>query len=360
MEVVHCITTIERGGAEKQLLVLIKEQIQLGMKVTVVYLKGKPDLLNEIEDLGAKLFIDLVDCSFLIQVKQFRRFLKNQTGVLHAHLPRSEILCFLAKKKGKFIVTRHNSEQFFPKVPKIISSLISRYISKKFSSCIAISAAVKNHIKKSSELRILIPIQVVYYGFDKKLPVRTLPLQRKKPNLIGTVGRLVPQKDQITLIKTFSEYHHNHSKSHLLIIGDGILNQTLKLATKNLGVSKNVTWIKSVPNPHFYMEILDLFILTSKYEGFGLVLLEAMQAGVPIIGANNSSIPEVLGYDYPGLFETGDVKDCLEKIDLICNTFDREGLREIYKCNLKKFDPGKMAMNIKAIYEDSNKQISNI
>jgi glycosyltransferase involved in cell wall biosynthesis len=360
MDVVHCITTIERGGAEKQLLVLIKEQIQLGMNVTVVYLKGRPDLINEIENLGAKLPIDLANCSFLVQVKRFRIFLKHHNGVLHAHLPRSEMLCFLAKKKGSIVVTRHNSEQFFPKAPKIISSLVSKYISKKFSSCIAISVAVKDHIEKNNELRKHVPIRLVYYGFDTKIPIRILPLRGNKPNLIGTVGRLVSQKDQITLIKTFAEYQYKNSESHLLIIGDGILSQSLELAAKNLGVSENITWIKNTSNPHFYMERMDLFILTSKYEGFGLVLLEAMQSGVPIIGANNSSIPEVLGQDYPGLFETGDVKDCLAKIDFICETFDRGDLRDIYKYNLTKFNPEKMAREIQEIYSNSNREVKNI
>ena len=354
MEVTHCITTIERGGAEKQLLILIKEQIRLGMGVSVFYLKGKPDLIDEIECLGAKVFLDLVNSNFLFQIKKMKVYLNNYNGVLHAHLPRSELLCFFAKEEGKFVVTRHNSEKFFPKAPKIISSFISRYISKKFGFCIAISAAVKDYLEKNHELRKNVLTKVVHYGFDPDAQINLLSLQRNKPKLLGTVGRLVAQKAQKTLIETFAEYHHKYPESHLLIIGDGILKKSLKITAENLGVSKNVTWIKNTSDPHFYMEKMDLFVLTSEYEGFGLVLLEAMLSGVPIVAANNSSIPEVLGRNYPGLFTTGDVKDCLDKIQFISTEFERRDLRDIYRLNLIKFDSQKMAQSIQEIYKITN------
>jgi glycosyltransferase involved in cell wall biosynthesis len=351
VDVIHCITTLERGGAEKQLLILVKEQIKLGFSVTVISLKGKPDLNNELEFAGAKVCTDLLGSSFLVQVQKLKQFLKHNSGVLHAHLPRSELLCFIASSKNKFLVTRHNSEQFFPKAPRIISSSISRYISKKFISCLAISNAVKNHLESNNELRKNVLVRVVYYGYDDSLPTRVLPLNKYRPSLIGTVGRLVSQKDQETLITAFAKYHEKNSKSHLLIIGDGVLRDSLKVFSKNLGISRNITWIKNTSDPHFFMKHMDLFILSSKYEGFGLVLLEAMQSGVPIVAANNSSIPEVLGEKYPGLFKTGDVIDCLDKISCICESFDREELRNIYEFNLARFNPKVMAERVADTYK---------
>ena len=350
-EVIHCITTIERGGAEKQLLILVKEQIKLGYNVTVIFLKGKPDLKTELEYAGAKICTDLLNSSFLVQVKKLRQILKYNSGILHAHLPRSELLCFIANSRDKFLVTRHNSEQFFPKAPRIISSLISRYISKKFTACLAISNAVKKHLESYNELRKNVSIRVVYYGYDDNLPTRMLSLNKFQPSLIGTVGRLVTQKDQKTLITAFARYHERNSKSHLLIIGDGVLRDNLKVFSKNLGLNRNITWIKNTSDPYFFMKHMDLFILTSNYEGFGLVLLEAMQSGVPIVAANNSSIPEVLGEEYPGLFKTGNASDCLDKMSYICERFDREKLRNMYEMNLAKFNPERMAKSIEEIYK---------
>ena len=67
-KVTHLITTIERGGAEKQLLTLASEQVQSGLNVVVLYLKGKPDLRNEFEESGAEVNNLLVGKSFLKQI----------------------------------------------------------------------------------------------------------------------------------------------------------------------------------------------------------------------------------------------------------------------------------------------------
>ncbi len=67
-KVTHLITTIERGGAEKQLLTLASEQVQSGLNVLVLYLKGKPDLKNEFEESGVEVNNLLVGKSFLKQV----------------------------------------------------------------------------------------------------------------------------------------------------------------------------------------------------------------------------------------------------------------------------------------------------
>jgi len=101
---------------------------------------------------------------------------------------------------------------------------------------------------------------------------------------------------------------------------------------------------------HAKISSWDMFILTSKYEGFGMVLLEALQCGRPIVASNNSAIPEVLGQDYPWLFNTGEASDLLEKIiGLIedANKFDFLGFAEK---RLHLFEPKKMALELEAVY----------
>ena len=63
-----------------------------------------------------------------------------------------------------------------------------------------------------------------------------------------------------------------------------------------------------------FLQDQDFFVLTSNYEGFGLVLLEAMDAKLPIIAARNSAIPEVLGESHPGLFVTRDSESLLQTL----------------------------------------------
>jgi glycosyltransferase involved in cell wall biosynthesis len=102
---------------------------------------------------------------------------------------------------------------------------------------------------------------------------------------------------------------------------------------------------------------MDVFCLTSKYEGFGLVLLEAMQSELPIIAANNSAISEVLGHGYPYLFTTSDTADLLEKMELLTSERHRKDAIAYLQERLKKFSPFVMATKIDSIYMECLNQI---
>ena len=92
----------------------------------------------------------------------------------------------------------------------------------------------------------------------------------------------------------------------------------------------------------------------SKYEGFGLVLLEAMVSKKPIIAANNSAIPEVLGKTYKGLFSTGDVNALAQQIKTaISDKNFSERLVQSYSSQLSSFDPSDMNKYVKSIYSNA-------
>ena len=96
-------------------------------------------------------------------------------------------------------------------------------------------------------------------------------------------------------------------------------NNLMKLA-KKLNISKKIIWIKFSENVRDIIEFSDTFILTSEYEGLGLVLLEAMAADKPIIASNTSAIPEVIKHNFNGfLIKHLNKKDLVQKLKLIQN-----------------------------------------
>jgi glycosyltransferase involved in cell wall biosynthesis len=361
-KVTHLITTIERGGAEKQLLTLTSEQVQSGIKVEVIFLNGKPELKKEFEESGVEVNQLLVGKSFLKQISLLSKYLRKNPSPVHAHLPKSEILAAIVVSNKYFIFTRHNSEPFWPGHPRVISNLLSKFVCKRASQGIAISNAVKSYLIKRGEIPTGYIIDVVYYGFQKDTSTTSAGLNSINNLLngqssnfkIGTIGRLVPQKDYPTLLCAFSNVSEKLPNAELYIVGEGFLQKELIELSKSLGVSSKVHWLGKTEYINEFLSKIDLFILASKYEGFGLVLLEAMGAKKPIIAANNSAIPEVLGKTYEGLFSTGDVNALAQQIKTaISDKNFSERLVQSYSKQLSLFGPSDMNKHIKSIYSNA-------
>jgi glycosyltransferase involved in cell wall biosynthesis len=361
-KVTHLITTIERGGAEKQLLTLASEQVESGLKVEVLFLKGKPDLKNEFEASGVKVNNLLVEKSFLKQIFLLSKYLRKNPSPVHAHLPKSELLAAVVVRNKYFVFSRHNAEPFWPGGPRIISNLLSKFVSKRASQGIAISNAVKSYLIKRGEVPSGYTIDVVYYGFQKEVITNSVGLNvitdlingQNSNYRIGTIGRLVPQKDYPTLLSALSIVLKSVPNIELYIIGEGYLQKDLIDLANSLGIKDKVHWVGKTEYIKEFLSKIDLFILPSKYEGFGLVLLEAMVAKKPIIAANNSAIPEVLGKTYEGLFLTGDINALAEEIkSAISENNFSERLVQSYSNQLELFDPSKMHSNIKNVYSNA-------
>lgn len=140
--------------------------------------------------------------------------------------------------------------------------------------------------------------------------------------IIGNVGRLHPDKDQTTLIKGFANaLPQLEQESYLVIMGSGRLEQRLKQLASELNVANRVIFLGQVANGRRYFKAFDLFVLTSDHEPFGMVLLEAMAADVPVIATDCGGAKEVV--ENPrNLFPLGDIDALADK--LINRDFDSD------------------------------------
>lgn len=125
--------------------------------------------------------------------------------------------------------------------------------------------------------------------------------------IIGNVGRLHHDKDQATLIRGFTKaLPQLPANSLLLIMGSGPLEQLLKRLAAELGVAERIVFAGQVSDGRKYFRAFDVFALTSDNEPFGMVLLEAMAASVPVICSNCGGGAEVVTGN-GSLFPFGDV-----------------------------------------------------
>lgn len=105
--------------------------------------------------------------------------------------------------------------------------------------------------------------------------------------LIGHVGRLSPEKNQIFLIKLLSYFIKNNTKAKLLLIGAGPQEKSIRMSIKQNRLEKYVQLIGNVDNVEDYLQAMDLFIFPSEYEGLGIASIEAQDAGLPVLASTN-------------------------------------------------------------------------
>lgn len=354
IEVIHLITTLSRGGAENQLKVLVREQVRMGYKVTVYYLKDNPELKKVFRDVGVYIDESLYGRNFIYQVIALRFKLREFAGVVHAHLPRAELLGSLAVRKNQLVVTRHNAEPFHPTSTKFISKILSNFVQSRSVFVICISVAVKDFVLQKKEITDDRMIRVVYYGFDNDIP-NVSPRTKKiddKTFVVGTVVRLVPQKDLHTLLRAFTEFNRRHPESKLRIVGDGELRNHLIEFAKQLRIEDSVIWVGKTQDVVAEYKKMDLFVLPSKYEGFGMVLLEAFQLGLAVVAARVSAIPEVLGAGSDSLFTSGNSDQLTSKLLRFYDDKRRFDLAASQKSELMRFRPEVMSESLDKLYRD--------
>ncbi len=139
--------------------------------------------------------------------------------------------------------------------------------------------------------------------------------------VLGSIGRLHPTKGQTYLIKAATQLRLEFPTLHLLLIGDGPLRQDLEFELKQSTIPHTLTGY--LPQAYKALPAMDLFVLPSVSEGMGLVLLEAMQAGVPIVASAVGGIPEVIRAGKDGLLvPPGDVAELSDACSRILDNPD--------------------------------------
>lgn len=307
MRVLHVITTINRGGAENHLVELVRSQMDQGLDVAVAYLKGNHYWAAALRDMGVRT--QALRLSYYGELKpafRLRSLIKGWApDILHVHMPPAELYSRLAllflNSAPVMVISKHNDEPFF-RSP--CQGAVGRWVARRAARVIAISDAVnaytRNHLGLSAER-----VTTVHYGLDPSAyeqisEGRQQDVRREWgiPSgawVIGTVARLVPQKALHVLLKAYAQYLVKaRQESRLVLVGCGPLEGELKASSHQLGLNDNIVWAGFRADIPGVMNAFDAFVLTSSYEGFGLVLLEAMAASRPIVASSVSAIPEIV------------------------------------------------------------------
>ncbi len=308
MKVLHVITTINRGGAENHLKDLISKQVEYGgFEVSCAYLKGDGYWSGMLKDLGCDVHALGMDrYGQLGPAWRLHKLIKAfAPDVIHAHLAPAELytrLALLGDNRTPMVISRHNHNRFYGGFG---AERVERWVVSRAQRFIGISESVRRHFSKCIP-EISARFEVVPYGIDT-VPVasvsRSQALQLRSEwgvgvdaVLFGTVARLVPVKALHTLLEGYAALRTQSPSLNikLVLVGAGPLESDLKARAASLGLGDSVIWAGFRQDIPVVMNALDIFVLTSLSEGFGLVLLEAMSASKPVISTNVSALPEIV------------------------------------------------------------------
>ena len=175
---------------------------------------------------------------------------------------------------------------------------------RKRLSLLGVSDAVRDDMRSCLPQWPAARIQTLYNRIDiEALQATQLPKAEARQELglspsawiVGNVGRLHPDKDQATLLRGFATALPGLPReSQLAILGSGRLEQNLKDLSRELGIADRVLFLGQVPEARRYFRAFDAFALSSDHEPFGMVLLEAMAAGVPLLATACGGAKEVV------------------------------------------------------------------
>jgi len=171
-------------------------------------------------------------------------------------------------------------------------------------SLLGVSDAVRDDMRKCLPKWPVERIQTLYNRIDiEALQAALVPGEDARQVLgldaqawiVGNVGRLHPDKDQATLLRGFAQALPGlPAGARLAILGKGRLEQSLKTLAGELGIADRVDFLGQVPDARRYFKAFDAFALSSDHEPFGMVLLEAMVAGVPVLATACGGAIEVV------------------------------------------------------------------
>lgn len=310
MRILQVIPSLGRGGAERLVLDLTHQLISLGHEVKILILHNQNEYGVLSKDIPVEwkparvsyslLGQDTSDTSdFDMAVREFA------PDIVHSHLIEAELISrHNVFEKAVYVSHWHGCPEILRKVP--LSAFLKkdtwwnwnlkRNLILRYRQCgnhyLCISEFMKDWVIEHMEADPK-SCSIVNNAVDTNV-FRPMELERDRSAFhLITVGKLNYNKNQQFLIRVVAELIKLGVESDLTLLGSGSQESNLKQLATDLGVIDRIHFLGTVEDPEFHLNKADILVHASHYEAFGLVLLEAMACGKPVVCFNDGGPAEV-------------------------------------------------------------------
>ena len=319
VKVLHLITQLELGGAQRSTLELLARLNRRLFAPTLLSSDGRlSQRARHIEHLPLQLWPTLrrdvnplADSWTLTRLAAFMR--RGGYAIVHTHSSKAGILGRWAAHVANVPVIVHTIHgfgfhAFQPSWVRRTFQWIERKTARISDGLITVSerdrrTALALGIGAASRHRLirygLEPERAHPSGVDKPILRGALGLHPHRP-IIGTISCLKPQKAPLDFVRACARIAHSIPEAQFLLIGDGVLRRPVEQLRDRLGLTRSLHllgWREDIPE---LLSLMDLFVLTSRWEGLPIVCLEAMAAGLPIVATAAGGTPELVDHGRTG------------------------------------------------------------
>ncbi|HKR12561.1 MAG TPA: glycosyltransferase family 4 protein [Pyrinomonadaceae bacterium] len=338
------------GGGERHLADLSHALADLGHEVYAAAVPGAP-LWSELSFLPAANRFAL--SNYVKNLTGLARFVReHDIEIVHAHAARDYHLAALAVRlasRGRLVLTRH---ALFP------LRGINKHVLRGVARMIAVSEAVAGSVRASGVIESS-KISVVYNGIDVDRFGQSLTREGSRI-VVGTVGHLAPIKGQDVFLRAAALVTARRREVQVAVIGEDKSPQkehrrSLESLIAELGIGESVTmpgWTEDIPG---LLSSLTLFVSAARCEPFGLSIVEAMAAGLPIVTTASEGALEIIEDGVTGrLVPVDDAESLADAIvDLLDNSSERSRLAQnARRAARRHFSLERMARDTERVYRE--------
>jgi glycosyltransferase involved in cell wall biosynthesis len=329
IKILHVIKSLGRGGAETLLVETAKIHDRSRFELHVIYfLPWKDQLVEPLRKEGVRVsnIPATNNFSIITKFKDVEHYItRHQIDLLHCHLPWAGFLgrIIFLRTAIPVIYTEHNKQERY----HLFTKILNRFTFNWQLQAIAVSDDVRQSIL--SNIDVDIPVTTIANGvntthFSNNREVGNLLREslgiKKDAVVIGTLAVFRKQKCLLNWLDVFAKLYAANNNLRAILVGDGPMLETLVTHRDSLGLKDVVLMPGMQTNAADWYNVMDVFMISSEFEGLPLAMLEAMASEKPVVSTLAGGIGEVVGHGETGfLVPFGDWEGLEKYVQLLIN-----------------------------------------